>query len=423
MQRTRLVITLWSLAVGSLAWGQVISPMEIKEPLARKLQQQYLSYLNAIAGELDTYHFPYPFYFSSKLDLEEEQEKHDDQRSIRFGSYDNQTVLQFTGNYFAAYSTELMDGNKRVRQTLLDVGLPILKTAVPHFLNNDDVQAYAVEISHHIRSKVMGVKAEQPENIVIVIPREAAEKLVSAKTTDQQQAAILESQVFLNAEPITLWMTDDPPPPQMERNAKKKFPAKASGTGSGGVTSGTQPNADEIETPSVSPALMKKAQPTLHATTPEALAALQLANQSTLDRMVRELDLQAHFVSYAQPTFIDFHHGAYLQISTVSTLDNFPGGSTYKQAALAFDSHISHLIRPMLAYFAENSGFEGLDFSTSVKLAGDAKGSSLAVEFILPFATLRCYEQYDCTGQKLINSGYVLINGERVSLDLQNAEK
>jgi len=29
---------------------------------------------------------------------------------------------------------------------------------------------------------------------------------------------------------------------------------------------------------------------------------------------------------------------------------------------------------------------------------------------------------YDSTGQQLINSGFVLINGERVSLDLQNAE-
>ena len=168
---------------------------------------------------------------------------------------------------------------------------------------------------------------------------------------------------------------------------------------------------------------MKKTEPTLHAATPEALAALQIANQSTLDRMVRELDSQAHFVSYAQPAFIDFHHAPYLQISTVSMLDTPAGGSSYKQAALAFDSHISHLVRPALAYFPENPGFEGLDFSTSVKLAGDAKGSSLAVEFILPFSALRCYEQYDCTGQKLLNSGYILINGERVALDLQTAEK
>jgi hypothetical protein len=33
-----------------------------------------------------------------------------------------------------------------------------------------------------------------------------------------------------------------------------------------------------------------------------------------------------------------------------------------------------------------------------------------------------CYARYDCTGQALIDSGMVLINGERVTLTLQTAE-
>jgi hypothetical protein len=48
--------------------------------------------------------------------------------------------------------------------------------------------------------------------------------------------------------------------------------------------------------------------------------------------------------------------------------------------------------------------------------------NSQAVEFFFPFTALRCYERYDCTGQQLIDAGTVLINGERVSLDLQIAE-
>jgi hypothetical protein len=35
---------------------------------------------------------------------------------------------------------------------------------------------------------------------------------------------------------------------------------------------------------------------------------------------------------------------------------------------------------------------------------------------------MRCFAKYDCTGQQLINSGTVLINGERSELDLQIAE-
>ena len=45
-----------------------------------------------------------------------------------------------------------------------------------------------------------------------------------------------------------------------------------------------------------------------------------------------------------------------------------------------------------------------------------------AVEFFFPFTALRCYQKYDCTGQQLIDNGVVLINRERVALDLQVAE-
>jgi hypothetical protein len=44
------------------------------------------------------------------------------------------------------------------------------------------------------------------------------------------------------------------------------------------------------------------------------------------------------------------------------------------------------------------------------------------VEFLFPMTELQRYENYDITGQQLINAGFVLINGERVGLDLQTAE-
>ena len=104
------------------------------------------------------------------------------------------------------------------------------------------------------------------------------------------------------------------------------------------------------------------------------------------------------------------------------------GGSRYKLAADAFDDHISHLIRPTLAYFKDDPKqepkFDGISFSTTVRLLGknQAGTSGEAVEFFFPFAALRCYEKFDCTGQQLLDAGSVLINGERVSLDLQIAE-
>jgi hypothetical protein len=139
---------------------------------------------------------------------------------------------------------------------------------------------------------------------------------------------------------------------------------------------------------------------------------------------VKELDPQAHFVSYASQTFVAFRHGIYLELSLNTALPESAAGSRYKLAAMAFDDHVAPLIRPALAYFKEEPKFDGISFSTTVHLAGKlpAAGKSQAVEFFFPFAVLHCYEQYDCTGQQLIDAGIVLLNGERVALDLQIAE-
>jgi hypothetical protein len=143
-----------------------------------------------------------------------------------------------------------------------------------------------------------------------------------------------------------------------------------------------------------------------------------------IDLVARELDPQAHFVSYAPPAIIAFRKGAYLEFSVATALPDAPNGSRYKMAALAFDNHIAHLVRPMMAYFKGDLDFDGVAFSTTIHQGDksvDTQGSE-AVEFFFPVEALHCYEAYDCTGQQLIDQGSVLINGERVSLDLQTAE-
>ena len=133
------------------------------------------------------------------------------------------------------------------------------------------------------------------------------------------------------------------------------------------------------------------------------------------------MDKDAHFVAYAKPTFIAFRDGAYLQLSVSTTLEESQPGSRYRAAALAFDEHIAHLIRPVLTRLKDRSGLDGVDFSTTVRAAGE-NASALAIEFVFPLPALVCYEKYDCTGQQLIDQGFILINGERISLDLQSAE-
>jgi len=411
----------------SAARAQVVSPVEIKDPALRALQQQYMDDLEQAGADILATHFDYPFYLSRKLDLDQARQQVADQTSIRFDTYSGKTVLAITGNYYAAYSAKKITAEQRARSTFLNVVMPILKAAVPRFQNNQHVQGYAVEISHHIMGKVMGVSMERPENLMVYLPRNGALKLVAAKDETAQQAALLQGQVFLNAQPISIWLNDAVPPPVADdhpddtsANAQSGPSQAGAEVGSTGSGSGSQPGTS----PPLNPVKPKEPPPPPpRDTSTQALAAVQLSNQPWIDSIVKELEPQAHFVSYAPPKFVAFRQGIYLELSLNSTLPVSAAGSRYKLAATAFDDHVAHLVRPLMSYFKDSKDFDGIGFSTNIHLAGkSAPAVSEAVEFFFPLSSLRCYEKYDCTGQQLLDAGTVLINGERVALDLQIAE-
>lgn len=407
-------VTLLLLLSSVWAGAQVLLPAEIKDPAARALQQKSMAQLKLVAEDLQGHQFPYPFYFSRVLDIDEDRQQRVDQRSIRFEKRDGQTVLIMTGNYYAAYSADLMDKNKRVRKTLDDVVVPLLKAAVPRFANDDSFAAFGIEISHHVRRKVMGVAAENPENVVFMVPRAAAQHLITARNDEQLQAALLDSEVFVDAEAFNMWVNGEKPSDDKiaAMRPQKTAPAQA-------VSSGVP--APPLQSPdsTVSPKLLKAADMPVRLITPQTLTTLDDKYSGEIARVLYDLKEEAHFVQYAPPTFVGFHEGAYLQLSITTALDGI-AGSHYKLAALAFDDHISHLIRPVLAHFQQASDFEGVVFSTTVKQA--EKSSSEAIEYFLPLPSLRCYARYDCTGQQVLDSGFVLINGERAELNLQLAE-
>jgi hypothetical protein len=399
----RRINWLGGLLFTGLLCAQVVAPPEIRDPELRELQQKHFAQLKAAAVAITAHQFPYRFYFSRTLDLNEDQQKTRDQRSIQFAKYGHQTVVQITGNYYAAYSDELMKREERARRTFEDVMLPILRAEVPLLSDEPGIQGFALEISHHVRKKVLGVSGEHAENVMLVIPKAAALRLVAAPDQATQAVALEEGSLFINGEAATIWgrMTADTPA------AAVPPPAPA-------------PPAPAVPTPVPAPVVVAPAPaPAIAAPelTPDALKSLQSSYQQTLDKMVREMDQAAHFVGYAPPIFVNFHKGIYLQLSITTTIQSPEPASRYRAAALAFDEHIAHLIRPVLACFKDAPNFAGIDFSTTVKPPGQA------VEYILDMANLHCYAQFDCTGQQLINSGYVLINGERVTLDLEGAER
>ena len=189
MRINRSVGILLLLIATSMA-AQVVSPMDINEDGPRALQGKYMPQLQTMSASLHSQKYPYAFYFSQKLAIDEPQQRTVAQSGIRFRRFDEKMVLAITGNYYAAYSSTLLDRSRRVRQTFNDVMLPILRAAVGAFGNDEPFRAYALEISHHVRTKVLNVDTEAPENVVLIVPREVAHRLVDAKTPEQQQAEI-----------------------------------------------------------------------------------------------------------------------------------------------------------------------------------------------------------------------------------------
>jgi hypothetical protein len=416
----RIVIAALSLALPCAA--QVLSVSRIKDPQARVIQQQYVAQLRELSTEAAALHFPYPFYFSDTLDIDEVQQKQLPTGSIRFETFHGRTVLAITGNYYASYSASMMPANLRARKTFQDVVMPVLKVAIAHMDRTAPLDAYAFEIAHHVRTRVIKVDTEGPENLMLLIPRAMAERLVKSDDIEGQQSALLESEIFLNGEPFTLWLTGDEAPADVSEHylaRHKSEPASASSLAANQAQPGSLLNARLLPESELAIQMKERAKiaPDL---SPARMEKLQTTYEGVLQKLTGELSTQAHFVAYAPPAFIGFRDGAYLQLSMNTDLEQPVGSSQYRIAALAFDSHISHLLRPVSKYFHDNPQFEGVDFSTTVHQG--AQPNPVSVEFVAPFLALACYEKYDCTGQELINRSVVLINGERVTLDLQRAE-
>ncbi len=403
-------------ALSGGTFAQVLSPPEIRNLDMRALQEAHFAELKTVGTALSAHRFPYRLYFSRALDLNEQQKQSKDQRAIQFYKFHDQTVLEITANYYASYSAELMDKEERALRTVQDVMVPILQAAVPVLGREAKLQAFSLEISHHVRKKVLGVSTENAENDAFILSRPSAILYISAGTAGERQAALMQDTLFVDGKPVAGWpgghaeitAENTPQPLPLHLNTKPAVDASITE-----ISDPQDPRRFASSGPPESP----------KAGSREILRKRQSSSQEALNRLVSELDKEAHFVAYAPPAFIEFHKGTYLQLSITTTLKETEPGSQYRIAALAFDEHVAHLIRPILATLKTRPDFDGIDFSTTVRLAGSAGASAEAVEYIFPTAFLLCYEQYDCSGQQLINQSFVSINGERVSLDLQSTER
>src|ERR1700738_437486 len=191
MRVNRVVVVAALLMGARLLPAQVVASNEITDSDLRALQEKSFNDLKLVGKNIMGYPFSYPFYLSRKLDIDEKVQKRTDQHSIRFEHFNGATVIAISGNYYGAYASDKFNEEQRARQTFQDVVVPILKAVVPTFQGSSAVQGYAVEVSHHVISKTMGMPIERPENLMMYFPQAAAVKLVAAQNNLALQGALI----------------------------------------------------------------------------------------------------------------------------------------------------------------------------------------------------------------------------------------
>ncbi len=182
---------------------------------------------------------------------------------------------------------ELVNKSHRALRTFQDVMLPILEIAVAGLKDNPDVEGFAMEISYHIRGQTMGMHMEHPENLVLVLPKAAAVRLVSAKNETDRQAALLDGQFFFNGEPFILYLSDR----AAEAAAKQQEPSAPAVTSRAGDPPAVSASAGNVlpARPAAAPAAP------LRGTSPEALAKIQSSDQKMIDVVVKGTGLAGPF--------------------------------------------------------------------------------------------------------------------------------
>jgi len=187
-------------------------PSSISDPASRTLQQRYFKELTDVGMQINALPFPNRFYLSPALEAGERTRKHLDRRSLRFATFNGETVLEVTGNYYAVYPRERMNANERIRQTFEDVLFPILKVMISRFPTDyAPAHGYVLEVSHRVRGRVLGGPFSTTENVALALSRDAAEQVVAAKNRREQQAVLGEVYVYRNAQPITLRLAGQAP--------------------------------------------------------------------------------------------------------------------------------------------------------------------------------------------------------------------
>lgn len=443
-----LLFTSLLLGLGRENANAQVSPAEITNPRLKAAETAYLSQIMALYRAVPGIQTPLVFQLTRYVGLDPKQEAGSDSRGIEFVNFHNRVLLKVSGNYEAAYNSDLLTQNERAARVFSEVINPIVGILAREFPEDMDCDGVGFEISYHVRVH-RNFDYEGKEILVVVFDR--ADAFAFATATDQagRQEILNRSDIYVNGKEFGLALNQQNP---FDLEAIGKA-GPASGRGAAppvrhAASTGKEtfnPTPLKIETapenkpvnspPGVTrasedthPAAVAPAQAAARAdgrsiATTEDAERLQSQFQAQLDTLASVGKANWHFVDYAPPSFGLYQGEIVLQLTLRNTLQfSQDSGSIYKRAAQSFDLFLARELKDILEKVPADASFDGYDITVLNQLGSDAHASSEAIEYIAPRKILRQFANAEVTGQQLIDESVILVNGVRVALNLQLAE-
>ncbi|HEV2222521.1 MAG TPA: hypothetical protein VGR84_05920 [Candidatus Acidoferrales bacterium] len=423
-----------------------VSPTEVLNPRLKAAAAKYLPQLESLHQSIAATKFPFPFALARYLQSEPSKQASFDSRGIEFVYFQNRVILKVSGIYSAAYNADQLTQNERASKTFRDVIIPILHLVAEQIPRDVDCDDIGFEIVYHAHTSSKNYDYEGKEVLAAVLDRADAFALVSAPEREQQDI-LNRSRIYVNGKDFGLALDQlDPFDVQALARSVPGRTAASAPPGAGATTSTssvTNPpaasavpagvEADKIHraTPAPVPVFPEAARPL--AAPPSVTASqaaptqadaerLQSQFQSQLDALVKSHGTDFHFVDYAPPSFAVYHNQIVLQFTLRDPAQfQTSSSSIYKRAAQSFDLFLAPRLKALMQKLPSSDEIEAVDFSVLHHLGGD-KESSEAAEFICPVKALRSFTGDEITSQDLINQSIVLVNGIRITLNLQAVE-
>lgn len=417
-----------------------VSPDEIKNPRLKTAEATYFPQILALYRAVPAVHTPLPFELSRYVAVDPKDQAGTDSRGIEFVDFHNRVLLKISGNYNAAYNPDILTVNERSAHVLSEVISPIVGLLAKEFPPDMDCDGVGFEISYHVHVH-RNFDYEGKEILVVVFDRADAFAFAVAANDASRQEILNRSEIYVNGKefglalnqrnPFDLEALDKGNPELAERpsiaGTQRRLSPAVLKTEIGEKPTNTPPGVARVGATeaaiTATPAVSFAGAHNQSAPNAEDVDRLQSQFQAQLDTLASVGKANWNFVDYAPPSFGLYQNKIVLQL-TLRNPSQFSqdSGSIYKRAAQSFDLFLARELKAILEKVPSDAAFEAYDITILNQFGRDPQASSEAVEYISQRKALAQFANAEITGQQLIDQTVVLVNGVRISLNLQSVE-